>query len=116
MDRAKELLQALGFGIHRAASGIGNVRGGEPAFRIESVADYVVRDVRRAAGVARSRAAKSQAGLCTPEPLEEDPMGVLLDLLDLEVPASELSGVIDTIGFERNARSLTASERSGKNT
>ncbi len=43
-------------------------------------------------------------------------MGVLLDLLDLEVPASELSGVIDTIGFERNARSLTASERSGKNT
>ncbi len=112
VERVRELLSALGFGVHRVVSGGGKARGSEPAFRIESVADYV-RDVRRAAGLARSRAAKSQTGLCTAEPLEEDAMGVLLDLLDLEVPASELEGVVDTIGFERNARSLTASERLG---
>lgn len=113
VDRVRQLLQAIGFGVHRIASGSGRVRGSEPAFRVESVADYVVRDARRAAGLARSRAAKSQTGLCTPEPLEEDAMGVLLDLLDLEVSASDLEGVVDVIGFERHARALTASERSG---
>lgn len=79
-------------------------------FRIQSTSDLVVRDVARAAGVARSQARRLGIGLCTPEPLEDDPMGLVLDLLDLEVPLSQLEHVVDRVAFERSSRRLTRQE------
>lgn len=92
------------------ATGVSTARS-HAAFRIDTSADYVVRDRRRAAGIARARSRDRGVGLCTPEPLEDDPMGILVDLIDLEVPISELSGVVDVLRFERDARALSASER-----
>lgn len=111
VERAAELLRILGHRVTPSRTSGGSPRGDEPAFRIETSADYAVRDVRLAAGIARSRARRQDVGLCTPEPLEEDPMGILLDLLDLEVPMSELKGAIDLLDYEQNARALSASER-----
>lgn len=110
-ERAVELLRVLGYRVAPSRISGGPPRGDEPAFRIETGADYAVRDVRLAAGIARSRARRQDVGLCTAEPLEEDPMGILLDLLDLEVPMSELKGAIDLLDYEQNARALSASER-----
>lgn len=111
VERASGLLRVLGYRVTPSRTSAGSPRGDEPAFRIETSADYAVRDVRLAAGIARSRARKQAIGLCTPEPLEDDPMGILLDLLDLEVPASELKGAIDVLSYEQNARALSANER-----
>ena len=111
VERASALLRSLGYGVYPLAVAGSPAREGEPAYRVEASADYVVRDIRRAAGMARSRAEKHASGLCTPEPLEEDPMGVLLDLLDLEVPLADLRGVVDLVRLEQRCRPLTSTER-----
>jgi hypothetical protein len=47
----------------------------------------------------------------TEEPLEEEPTGVLLDVIDLEVPLAELDGAIAVARLERTARSPRVSDR-----
>lgn len=104
-------LRSLGYGVHPAEGPLPDVRGDEPAYRVESTVDYVVRDRRRAANLARATAARPGTGLCTEEPLEDDPMGLLLDLLNLEVPASRLHGAVDVFPRGWQARPLTKQER-----
>lgn len=111
VESVRVLLGSLGYGIHRVGGDGVHVRGQEPAFRIESAADYVVRDVRSAAGLARARAAQRGAGLCTSEPLEEDPMGIVLDLLELEVASSDMKGAVEVFLRHQEARPLESHER-----
>jgi hypothetical protein len=111
VESVREMLRSLGYGLHRVGGDPGRVRGQEPAFRIDSSTDYVVRDVRRAAGLARARAGQSDVGLCTSEPLEEDPMGVVLDLLELEVSPTDLQGAVEVYLRHQEARSLESHER-----
>lgn len=111
LERIGGLLNAMGKGIHTVASGGAKVRGNEPAFRVEAVTDYVVKDVTLAAAMARSRSEKLGLGLCTYEPLETDPLGVLSDLLALEIPMRDMAGLIEVILQSMTMRSLSASER-----
>lgn len=111
LERIGALLNALGKGIHATSSGQARVRGEEPAFRVESKTDYVIKDVNLAAGIARSYSEHHGLGLCTYEPLEEDPLGIISDLLELETPMRDMSGVVEVITQGKTIRSLSASER-----
>jgi hypothetical protein len=111
VESIRVLLRTLGFGIHRTVSDHLQVRGREPAYRIESGADYVVRDIRRAAGLARARADRDGLGLCTSEPLEDDPMGIVLDLLELEVSSTDMRGAVEVYMKHQEARPLESHER-----
>lgn len=111
VERATELLESLGYRVRPSYVEGQRARGSQPAFRVESVVDYVIRDGRWAAGLVRARAEQQGTGLCTPEPLEQDPLGILLDLLELDLRRFELTGVVEVLRYEQVARSLTASER-----
>lgn len=56
VERASGLLRTAGYQVSPGRINADPPRGDEPAFRIETSADYAVRDVRLTAGIARSRA------------------------------------------------------------
>ncbi|MFT3834497.1 MAG: hypothetical protein QM711_14445 [Micropruina sp.] len=113
-DRAAELLlKVLGYQVSRKHSAASRVPGNSSAFRVETSADYAIGDVGRAAGVARSLAKRKGVGLCTPERLEDDPMGLLPDLIDLEAPLSELERVVEAVRLEQNAREQVGTRTPG---
>lgn len=94
--------------VSRKHSAASRVPGNSPAFRVETSADYAIGDVGRAAGVARSLAKRKGVGLCTPEPLEDDPIGLLPDLIDLEAPLSELERVVEAVRLEQERQGTHA--------
>jgi hypothetical protein len=111
IEQIAQMLRTLGYGLHVEVSQSGGPRGNQAALRIETVADLVVRDIGRAAAIARATAAKKGVDLNPHEPLEEDAIGVVSDLFELGVGLPELSGVVDAVRYEQHYRGLTQSER-----
>lgn len=110
IEKAKALLRALGYGVHVLHT-TEAVRGDQPAFRVESTTDYVIRDREMMANILRSFSRSVGTGLCTDEPIEQDPIGMIRDALDLEIPKSKLDGILGKSEESQTIRALTASER-----
>lgn len=110
LERARTFLRALGHGVHKLYT-TEAVRGDQPALRVESSTDYVIRDRELFANVIRSFAESVGTGLCTDEPIEQDPIGMIRDALDLEIPMSKLKGILGKSEESQSIRALTASER-----
>jgi len=111
LDAIQSFLSTNGMNAHRVNPQVGHIRRSQWGFNVSWEFDIVIKDLRHFAGYVRSKAEEYGRGLCTPEPIEDDPTGVLSDFLLLEESRPEVLEVVSVFPRSGRLRGLTRSEK-----